>query len=287
MITVLLVDLGTPRDEVSEPLGIETLAPYVEQELGSRVQVELKSLELDNLASVAPYLTKPYTVIGLSTKIRAYGRFVNSVKVIAEKSPQSKIFVGDILGTYAFEEILKQHPEVICVRGEGEESFPQALRALFFSENSQQVLCRVPNLAFVTDGKVVATERKSFDTQRALFPRRVLAPVVFQQHGISRLEASRGCAYSQCGFCGVVEKYSKAGWKPFDLNFVVEELKTLSAMGFTSPYFTDEDFFGKNVARIHGMCDMILEEKQAGAINPKIDLYVNSFSQKVIHQFYW
>lgn len=90
MITVLLVDMGTPRDEVSEPLGIETLAPYIERELGSQVQIELKSLELDNLTSIAPYLDKFYSVIGLSTKIRAYTRFANSIKAIREKSWDNK-----------------------------------------------------------------------------------------------------------------------------------------------------------------------------------------------------
>lgn len=275
MITVLLVDLGTPRDEVSEPLGIETLAPYVEKEFGSRVQVELKSLELDNFTSLAPYLSQPYSVIGLSTKIRAYDRFVNSMEAIRKKSPRSKVFIGDVLSTYAFEEVLKQYPEVICVRGEGEDSFVRALKALFFSDNPEQGLRCVPNLAFIVNGEIVVTERKPFDTQQALFPKRTLAPVVFQQYGLGRLEASRGCAYSQCSFCGVVEKYSKPEWKPMDLDFVVEELKTLSTMGFTSPYFTDEDFFGNDIARVYKLCDRILEEKRASTINPKMDLYLN------------
>ncbi|MBU3934703.1 cobalamin-dependent protein [Patescibacteria group bacterium] len=177
MITVLLVDLGTPRDEVSEPLGIETLASYIEREFGNQVQVDLKSLELDNLASIAPYLGKFYSVIGLSTKIRAYARFTESIKAIQEKSPRSKIFVGDILGTYAFDEILKQYPGVICVRGEGEESFVEAIKALFFSEKPEQALRRVPNLAFVANDKMVIIERKPFDTLGAMFPKRTLAPI--------------------------------------------------------------------------------------------------------------
>ncbi len=275
MISVLLVDLGTPRDEVSEPLGIETLAPYLEKEFGSQIKVDLKSLELDNFKSVAPYLSRSYSVIGLSTKIRAYDRLARSLEVIREKSPRSKIFVGDVLSTYAFEEILQEYPEVICVRGEGEEALALAVRALFFSKNPQQALLGVPNLAFVLNGEIVTTNRQPFDTRQALLPKRTLAPAVFQQYGLGRLEASRGCAYSRCSFCGVVEKYSRPEWKPFSVDFVVKDLLALSAMGFTSPYFTDEDFFGNDTARIHEMCERIVEEKQAGTINPKMDLYVN------------
>jgi radical SAM superfamily enzyme YgiQ (UPF0313 family) len=207
---------------------------------------------------------------------------VESIKAIQEKSPRSKIFAGDILGTYAFDEILKQYPEVICVRGEGEESFAEAIKALFFSEKPEQDLRRVPNLAFVAGGKVVITERRPFDTLGAMFPKRTLAPIVLEQHGIGRLEASRGCAYSRCEFCGVIEKYAEAGWKQFDLNFVVNELRTLSAMGFMSPYFTDEDFFGNNIARIHELCDRISEEKKVGTINPGMDLYVNLRANSVL-----
>lgn len=35
-MNILLVDLGTPREEISEPLGIETLASYVEDEFPNK-----------------------------------------------------------------------------------------------------------------------------------------------------------------------------------------------------------------------------------------------------------
>ena len=60
MMRVLLVDLGTPRDEISEPLGIETLASYVEDEFSDQIMLNLKSLELDNLKSIEPYLVENY-----------------------------------------------------------------------------------------------------------------------------------------------------------------------------------------------------------------------------------
>ena len=44
MLNVLLVDLGTPREEISEPLGIEMLASYAEDDLSDEASLILKSL---------------------------------------------------------------------------------------------------------------------------------------------------------------------------------------------------------------------------------------------------
>ena len=281
MTRVLLVDLGTPRDEISEPLGIETLASYIEDEFSDQVILDLKSLELDNLKSIEPYLVEDYQIIGFSTKIRAYDRFKNSMEAVRKHSPNSVVIVGDILGTYAYDEVLKKWPEVICVRGEGEDSLVELLRRKV-SLNDALSLEGIPNLAYLQDGQLVETERRPFDTLRAKNPKRILATEVFEQHGIGRLEGSRGCAYAQCGFCGVIEKYAGPDWKPFSLDFVLRELQTLSDVGFVSPYFTDEDFFGDDISRIYKLADRIAEAKENGLLNPEMDFYINLRANSVL-----
>lgn len=281
MTRVLLVDLGTPRDEISEPLGIETLASYIRDEFLDQVTLDLKSLELDNLKSMEPYLVEDYQIIGFSTKIRAYDRFKDSMKAVREHSPNTKVVVGDILGTYAYDEVLKYYPEVTCVRGEGEDSFMEFLRHELSSDNSFR-LSDIPNLAYLEDGRLVETHRKPFDIYRAKNPKRILAGEVYNQHGIGRLEGSRGCAYAQCGFCGVIEKYAGSDWKPFSLDFVLRELQTLSDIGFVSPYFTDEDFFGDDIPRIYKLADRIAEAKEDGLLNPEMDFYINLRANSVL-----
>lgn len=284
MINVLLVDLGTPRNEISEPLGIETLVPYVESELGNQVSLDLRSLELDNLPSIEPYLrAKTYSVVGLSTKIRAADRFRKSMKAIREQSLRSLIVVGDILGTYAFEEVLARYPEVICVRGEGEESFVAIIESLLHSDDRRSLsLSHIPNLAYMVNGQPLLTPRKPFDVSKAKPPKRLLAREILKQQGIGRLEASRGCTYSYCEFCGVVEKYAQPGWKPFGLDFVLSELRVLSEMEFTSPYFTDEDFFGDNIDRIYELISQIAKAKANGEIDPSMNLYINLRTNSVL-----
>ncbi|NMB47918.1 hypothetical protein GYA13_00530 [Candidatus Kuenenbacteria bacterium] len=281
MKNVLLVDLGTPRDEISEPLGIETLAPYVEAALGDQVSVDVKSLELDNLETVQPYLEqKKYAAIGLSTKIRAYDKFQRSMAATMHYASESKVFIGDILATYAYDDVLGQYPEVICVRGEGEESFPLALKAVFEQDDAR--LEGISNLAFIRSGRLVETERAPFDVKKALLPKRLLTQEVLKQHGIGRLEASRGCAYANCGFCGVIEKYAGREWKPFPLEFILQDLTVLSELGFISPYFTDEDFFGNDTDRVTQLAGLIGEGKRAGNINRDINLYINLRANSIL-----
>jgi len=283
MIKILLVDLGTPRDEVSEALGIETLVPYIEDEFSNQVSVDVKSLELDSCKNIYPYLKNDlYNIIGLSTKIRAYDRFKSTMDIIQRITPASRVLIGDILGTYAFEEILSQFPNVICFRGEAESSIIEFTRSMLTGNSHNPSLEHIKNLAYISDGNLVITNREGFDVSRAKRPKRILASEVLQQHGIGRIEGSRGCAYSMCEFCGTVEKYNGPGWKPFSLDFIIGELIALSEIGFMSPYFTDEDFFGNNIGRVYDMADRIEVAKKTGLINSNLDFYINLRANSVI-----
>lgn len=281
MINVLLVDLGTPRDEISEPLGIETLASYIEDEFSDEISLEIKSIELDNCSSIDSYIkNKFYSVIGLSTKIRSYDRFKNIMNTIREKTPESIVVVGDILGTYTFEEVLSNYPNVICVRGEGEDAMKELVR--FALNPSEVLLSNIPNLAYISDDKLVLTSRITTDLSKAKHPDRTLALEVFNQNGIVRLEASRGCAYSKCDFCGTVEKYNGPGWRPFNLDFIIEELIIISKIGFKSPYFTDEDFFGDDIKRVYELADKIEDAKKNNLVSPDLDFYINLRANSIL-----
>lgn len=275
-MNILLVDLGTPREEISEPFGIEVLASYVENCFSDEISLTLKSLELDNLPDVGKYLQERfYSVIGISTKIRAFDKFKNCVDKIHSESPRSLIVVGDILGTYAFEEVLLIYKGVICVRGEGEVAFLEIIKEALRANGKPLFLSHIPNLAYITNNDIKLTKRKAMNLSESKHPKRFLAQEVLKQNGIARVEASRGCAYSLCDFCGTVEKYNGPGWRPFDLDFVIDELITLSQIGFKSPYFTDEDFFGNDIPRAYDLAKKIIEAKKSGAINPDLDFYIN------------
>ena len=126
------------------------------------------------------------------------------------------------------------------------------------------------------------TNRITTDLKKAKHPDRTLALEVFKQHGIVRVEASRGCAYSKCDFCGTVEKYNGPGWRPFKLDFIIEELIIISKIGFKSPYFTDEDFFGDDIERIYELANRIEEVKKNNLVSPDLDFYINLRANSIL-----
>lgn len=288
MCRVLLLDLGTPRDEISEPIGIETLASYVEADC-PEIRLRLKSLELDNVSPIdveKTVLEEPYDIVGISTKIRSYQRLVSVLHTLSRCNHPITV-LGDIAATFAYDEILDMFDDVICVRGEGEESLPQIVSCYIKSGRFlKNELGDVPNLAYKSDGVKILTKRSSIDTKKARHPKRYLLADVLRQNGIAHLESSRGCIYSKCSFCGVGQKYDNTGWRPFKLDYVIEELEALSNAGCKSPYFTDEDFFGNDIHRVHEFCRKVVDGKKHGTISPQMNFYFNARVGSILGEGY-
>lgn len=277
MTRVLLLDIGTPREELSEPIGIETIAPYVE-EITPKIDLMLISLELDNTLSFGNLLrSHNFNIIGISTKIRAYDQFTRVIELIKEFSNKALVVVGDILATYAYNELLRIFDHIIYVRGEGEESMPQIIK--YYQKYGKAVyknLHKIPNLAFKYKNEIKVTERSVIDVKTARHPKRVFLKELYEQYGIVHLEASRGCIYSNCAFCGINEKYNGVGWRPFPLDFVMKELEELSNANFLSPYFTDEDFFGTDIQRAIEFCNRVIDYKEKEKLNSNMNFYLNA-----------
>ncbi|MBT9142900.1 MAG: hypothetical protein DDT32_01318 [Syntrophomonadaceae bacterium] len=278
MCRVLLLDLGTPRDELSEPIGIETLASYTEASC-PEIRLTLKSLEIDNVKISdieTVFAEEPFDIVGISTKIGAYERLSKAINGI-HKYNRAIIVLGDILATFAYNDILDIFDNVICVRGEGEESMPEIVqRYTKYGRSLWNYLFDIPNLAYKYHGKTILTRRSVIDVRKARHAKRSLLRDILRQNGIAHLEASRGCIYSNCSFCGVNEKYNRTRWRPFELEYVIEELEVLSNAGSKSPYFTDEDFFGDDIDRVHEFCHKVIEGKKCSRINPHMNFYFNA-----------
>lgn len=278
MCRVLLLDLGTPRNELSEPLGIEVLASHLEATCPG-VSVTLKSLEVDDIGLSGVdtvFAGESYNIIGISTKIRSYALLERVIRSIEEQGSALTV-LGDIHATFAYDQILDRYGHVICVRGEGEESIAGIVQCYVKNgESMKSQLIRVPNLAYRSNGSTVLTRRSTIDVREARHPNRALLPDILRQHGIAHLEASRGCIYSSCSFCGISQKYGGTRWRPFQVDYVIDELESLSGAGVKSPYFTDEDFVGDDARRVDAICHKIIEGKNHGRIDPSMNFYFNA-----------
>ena len=281
-LKVSLLDCGSSRTEINEPLALELLEGSLERELGDRTHLDislqsevLKPFDLDDVGSQTD-------IVGISTKLGS----INSVRRIIEHysafpSPPVIVF-GNLLSTFAFNEMLDTFPDGLVVKGEGEDAIVGIAESILNIPSGNQYFRKelarrdVPNLAFILDGKKFETTRKIVDLNKVALPNRYFLPEVIGKRGIVRAEGSRGCPWSRCSYCAISAKYDYVGWRSFPLDYMITELETISNMGGMHPYYTDEDFFGGDRSRVLELAERILEAKREGRINPDLTLYVDA-----------
>lgn len=276
---ILLLDTGTVRKEYSEPIGIETIASYI-----LNAKVDLSSVELYGLNSIITQISKgQYDIIGISAKIGSFDLVKQLVQYIESNSSKTIICIGDIYGTYAYEEVLKWNHDIICMIGEGEKNWPALVEIVkLHRETYRDYLFSLKNIAYFRGGIKVNDRESVVDVNIAKHPSRYFLKDILNKYGIAHLEGSRGCLYGKCSFCGIVQKYGNPKWRPFPDDYIYEELIRLSNFGIVSPYFTDEDFFGNDIERVKRIAQGIINLKEKGTINSKLNFYFNMRIDSVV-----
>jgi radical SAM superfamily enzyme YgiQ (UPF0313 family) len=278
-VKILLYDLGTVRSEINEPLGIETLAIFLEKH-DPKIKVDLKWFHVENRISTKQEL-ESYDIIGFSLNIGTYERFIEACSLIEQLDYNPTVVVGNVLGTFAYEAILRRFPQFICVRGEGEQALLEIVVSKETGLLTSQKLTHIPNLAFYSDGNIVTTPRRSQNLDELFLPRRDFATFVKNNCGIMRIEASRGCSWSKCKFCSVKEKYGDGNWRAFPIEHVLCDLVSLGKLGAISLYFTDEDFFGNDYKRAGVLAEKIIEYKQNGLIPDSMNFFISATANNI------
>lgn len=272
MKKIILVDLGENRKENNEPIGIECIATYVESNSEYKVDIQWLNIDDDfqNLVN--------YDIIGISLNIGNLDVFDRIYKVISERI----VVVGGNIPTFAYEELLQQYSDIICSIGEGEETFLRLIEFLEVNTITPE-LETVPNIAFKLEDQKFKSDRKPFDINSApdLKRNREIITAIKETNGIVRIEASRGCSWRHCSFCCVNSKYADPRWRGFSIDKITRELVELSNLGILSPYFTDEDFYGSNPNRVVELAESIIDLKQKGQINNKMDFFLSILTNDI------
>ncbi|WP_031480736.1 B12-binding domain-containing radical SAM protein [Maridesulfovibrio frigidus] len=259
---ILLFDLGTNREEYNEPIGICCLQPMLLQH-----DVDMYWEKIST-----PPTYKKYDLIGLSVGLGRYDYFKKQMDIIKTENPSAMVFVGGNTPTFAYEELLADFPEIVCVVGEGESATANLVEAF---ENKKITLKEIKNLAFIENGSLVETERLQEDLTLHKGAARYFISDVIDRQGIARIEGSRGCPWGKCSFCCVEAKYGSSTWRPFPIDHILIELIKLNDLGITSPYFTDEDFFGEDYPRSIKLAQLIVEQKKAGIIANEMNFFAS------------
>lgn len=277
---ILLLDLGTQREEYNEPLGLEILHACLEN-LNYSIESLIKWYPESGLPNSSE--VGNCDLIAVSVNSGTLSRLDKLLTVVRGCKKRPTVIVGNTLSTFAFEKILELYPEVICVRGEGEISLPALVN--MFSINSLiqwNELSKIPNLAFSIKGKIITTSRRVVDLTTIPAPNRAFTKFLAMNGGISRIENSRGCSWSKCSFCCVKEKYGVESWRPFPISYIINQLEILGEQSRLNVYFTDEDFFGGEFERAIVLAKEIFHAKKQGSIPPDQNFFISILARDVL-----
>lgn len=271
---ILLIDLGSDRPEFNEPIGIGRLASVIGRD-APHWTVDTHWSMVDGDVDLDSDLSR-YDIVGISAQIGALQRLESLLDAV-DKLRDTIAVVGNILATYASDAILERWPSALCVRSEGESAILQICLEVEQARNAgrEADFSYVSNLSFVKGGMRKSNPIGYVPLETLPLTDRKYASRVVEFGGISRVEGSRGCHWGRCDFCSVSSRFGMEIWRAFPIDHILMELETLSSLGVRHPYFTDEDFFGKQYGRSADLAMAIISAKREGLIAESMTFFVS------------
>lgn len=279
-IKLCLIPLRSTYLSMGNPLACEVLAGHVEWYFGESVKVDIIDQNFigdESLISTLKQL-KP-NIIGLSAFVGTLEEAKKLIQRIRSESSLSKalILVGNLVGTFAYQEILSLDPEVICVRGHGEIALQQICDVLLRHYNqagnglstfeilNNNCISQIRNLAYkdsVTH-EVIITERIPTLPSEVGPTKFNSIQDIISREGLINVRTSYGCP-GHCTFCSVRE-INGNGYHAFSTKRVVDEFRQIYMQGYRKIInITDDNFWGRSLDQ--------MEELTAGLESLKQDV---------------
>ena len=164
-------------------------------------------------------------VVGISSLFTAYGNeAMETARAVKKFCPGVPIVMGGHHPTHFPREVLGEDAVDYVLRGEGEESFPQLVKALVQGKTN---LGEIPGIAHVSPrGMVITPPHWIKDLDELPLPR-PKASTHYRRRGHENitLVSSRGCPMP-CSYCAVSSTSDHGPYRKRNLNHVLNELKT-------------------------------------------------------------
>ncbi|MVT52575.1 hypothetical protein GPL17_19015 [Bradyrhizobium yuanmingense] len=286
MSNVALIEVGCTRPELNEPIGICTIASYLAQENGLiKEQVRLFWQQLQHRRADVDGLSDVH-LIGISAQINSLQETLALYAGLRSRYPGVPIVIGNLLAIYAGDELLSLLPDAILCVGEGEMPFSEIFRKIAAGNDlvgDRAYLQGIPGLMYSDGKQVLKSQPVLTDLSKSPTPRRDFTADLVRIGGITRIEGSRGCHWGRCEFCSVASRFGLGGYRRFRSDRLVADLEELARLGARSPYFSDEDFFGRRYSESRQVADLIIEAKKNGRIPSDMNFFVSVLSSDVKH----
>ena len=263
MLKIALVNPNQSAAYSQPPLGLALIAAVLEREGYQVTVLDANALNLQPEAVVP--LVSNADIIGLTAMTPTINTAIAIARHLKKAYPDLPIVLGGAHATLLPEETLTTAPEIdIIVRGEGEETIIELLRALEY----KQPLSKIAGISYRKDGEVVSNPARSRNIDLDslpflayhLLPWRRYKP--HPPHGRSlpfaAIITSRGCPY-RCSYCSKPIFGNKfRGQSP---ERVVEEVAYHKSKFGIKEFAFYDDVFTLNKKRAYAIADEIIRRR--------------------------
>ncbi|MFX0046692.1 MAG: B12-binding domain-containing radical SAM protein [Candidatus Hermodarchaeota archaeon] len=235
-------------DHIYPPLGICYLSSVLKKE-NYHVDIIDQAAMGFNLTQIVEWIKKKDPdILGFSTLTASGSGISAAITSIEVKkwNPNVKIVFGNRHVTHNDYRVLNKYPEVdICVRGEGEITFLELVRAVEKNKSFKDI----KGLTYRDNGTIKRNEDRPLikDLDSLPFPDRKalkteytgsFGGLEFAPEGFTSMTSSRGCPY-QCTFC-----YGKrtVGFRTRSVENIMDEILLLESQGYKYLNFVDDNF---------------------------------------------
>jgi anaerobic magnesium-protoporphyrin IX monomethyl ester cyclase len=199
-------------------------------------------------------------IVGLSVMTFQRGTAMRIIHLIRSLRPATRIVVGGYDPSLAPDSYIDNDEIEFIVRGEGEITFRELLRAI---ENNSG-FSGIPGLSYRThDGfqHNAARPVSSLTSSDILPPRRdarILQGYTMMGRQVDVVETSRGCTFD-CSFCSIIEMRGR-NFHMYDFDRVINDIRDAHTRGARAIFLVDDNIT-LNIPRFEALCRKIIEAK--------------------------
>lgn len=246
------------------PLGLAYIAAVLRKEAIEVEVIDAAALDLNERELRDELLCLRPDIVGITATTVMFSGAMRAAK-IAKEATKAKVVMGGVHPTIMSEQVARQPATDIVVRGEGEMTMLQLVRAL----QSDRSLVDVNGIAFRREGEVIITPERSpiQDLDRLPLPARELFPfelyrgyeTMVRRKPSAHILTSRGCP-CQCTFCASESMWGRKA-RVRQPSPVVDEIEQLVREFGVREILLYDDTFNLDLERAEAICDEITSRR--------------------------
>lgn len=284
------ITVENPNTFLTEPLGLLSLASYLDSLLHEKVKIKILDLFalgyeqcLKNGTLYIKGISPKYeilrhlnkfnpNIVGITCNFTAYAEdSLEVAKIIKESFPKTFMVMGGAHATMEANSILKNHIHIDCiVRGEGEQTFYELVNAMrnnTYLEHIKGISYRDKNNNIISNADrellenldlLPVIDRKYIDIER--YKKITCCALPFTKNNpVATIMTTRGCPFN-CIFCSTKIMWRRL-WRARSPKNVIKEIEYLvNELGYKEIAIQDDQFV-LDVKRVHEICDYIIQKK--------------------------